>query len=126
MLLLFAKDRDGEVVNKDLLKDIVQSFVLIGMQNAEPKKLVKEFTWGGKQNFQLYEKEFEHHFLANARKEYIAKANLWIQECSAPEYLRKVDQALDHEQVENKGLFEDSTMVKLVKILDEELITLKA
>jgi len=105
MLILFTKDRNGEVINRDLLRDIVESFVKIGMKNAEPKKRVNGFTWEGTDNLDLYEKEFEHYFLINARQEYQGKANLWVQECSAPEYLKNVEAAIDHEENKNKDLF---------------------
>ena len=105
MLILFTKDRNGEVINRDLLRDIVESFVKIGMKNAEPKKRVNGFTWEGTDNLDLYEKEFEHYFLINARQEYQDKANLWVQECSAPEYLKNVEAAIDHEENKNKDLF---------------------
>jgi hypothetical protein len=47
VLLNFTKDRNGDIINKDLLRDAVKCFVMQGLIGAKPTKDAFKFTWEG-------------------------------------------------------------------------------
>ena len=70
----------------------------MGLVAAQPMKGNDGFYWAGSKNLTFYEKEFEEMFLSNARDEYDKKAQKWISECTAPEYLTLADKVFSHEE----------------------------
>ena len=125
VLLNFTKDRNGDIINKDLLRDAVKCFVMQGLIGAKPTKDAFKFTWEGQRSITFYESEFEVQFLHNSRSEYDAKAKLWVASCNAPEYLQKADDAFAHEEQNNAKILEPETKPKLVNRLVQELVTLR-
>jgi len=87
VLLNFTKDRNGDIVDTELVRDAVRCFVKQGLKEAKPDKGQPKFTWEGQRDTRFYEEEFETQFLHNLRDEYEAKAKLWVSSCNAPEYL---------------------------------------
>ena len=77
LLALISKSRNGEVVDKNVMRLCIQSFVDQGMQLAKPVNDGKEVRWVGDKNLALYEEEFESDFLKRTKAEYEAKARIW-------------------------------------------------
>lgn len=67
------RERDGEQVDKTLLKNVLNIFVEIG---------------SGKTHY--YETDFEAHMLRETSTYYSQKASIWIVEYSCPDYMFKV------------------------------------
>ena len=55
ILQQITKDRDGEMVDWDLLKNSIQSFVQMGLVNADIIKQDDDYVWKGDKNFSIYE-----------------------------------------------------------------------
>jgi hypothetical protein len=55
-LNLISKDRDGEYVDWDLLKNSIQIFVQMGFINADIIKQDDDYVWKGDKNLTIYEK----------------------------------------------------------------------
>lgn len=70
----------------------------MGLVAAQPMKGNDGFFWEGSKNLTFYENEFETMFLSRARDEYDRKAQKWISECTAPEYLHLADNVFTHEE----------------------------
>jgi hypothetical protein len=51
------------------------------------------------------------------------KAKKWISECTAPEYLKLADKVFDHEEKYCTTLLQPSTRPKLMKRVENELIS---
>lgn len=68
------QEREGEQIDKALLKNVVDIFVEIGM---------------GEMNY--YENDFEAHMLVETSAYYSRKASNWILEDSCPDYLLKAN-----------------------------------
>lgn len=51
------------------------------------------------------------------------KAKKWISECTAPEYLKLVDNVFEHEEKYCTDLLQPETRPKLMKRVENELIS---
>lgn len=67
-----TKDRDGQHVDWDLLKQCIQAFVQMGFINADIIKQDNDYIWKGDKNLQIYENNFEKYLLqrVNSIKSY--------------------------------------------------------
>ena len=74
VLALVDKERDGEQVDRALIKNALGIFVEMGMGGME-----------------AYETDFEAFLLTDTAKHYKRKASLWIEEDSCPAYLSQGD-----------------------------------
>lgn len=66
------KEREGEQVDRALLKNVIDIFVEIGMGQMEP-----------------YEQDFEAQMLQESGAFYSRKASSWISDDSCPDYMLK-------------------------------------
>ena len=54
------KDRENEIVDKDLIKDSVNQFIYMGYEKkVGMKKVNDQVVWNGEKNLLLYDKDFE-------------------------------------------------------------------
>ena len=67
-----GKERDGEQIDRALLKNVLDIYVEIGMSQMDH-----------------YEDDFEAHMLQGTGTYYSVKAANWIQEDSCPDYMIK-------------------------------------
>ena len=95
----------------------------MGLAQAQPMKGNDGFFWEGSKNLAFYEKEFEINFLVKTREEYDNKATKWISECTAPEYLKLADNVFEHEENYCTNLLQAETKPKLIKRVEQELIS---
>jgi len=70
-----AKDRNGEQVDRQVLKEAIISFVQVGLQKASTAKEAESFSWKGDRNLHIYDTEFEVQFLAHIKADYERKSN---------------------------------------------------
>lgn len=66
------KEREGEQIDRALLKNVLDIYVEIGMGQME-----------------RYEEDFESFMLQDTASYYSRKASSWIQEDSCPDYMLK-------------------------------------
>ncbi len=55
LLNQITKDRDGQQVDWDLLKNCIQAFVQMGFINADIIKQDDDYVWKGDKNLTIYE-----------------------------------------------------------------------
>ena len=55
LLNQITKDRDGEQVDWDLLKNCIKAFVQMGFINADIVKQDDDYVWKGDKNLSIYE-----------------------------------------------------------------------
>jgi len=72
-MLQIDKEREGEQIDRSLLKNVLDIFVEIGMGEMA-----------------LYETDFEAHMLEDTADYYKSKATIWIESDSCPDYMLKV------------------------------------
>lgn len=96
--------REGQEIHKQLLKDVVDVFVEIGMGKMD-----------------AYEEDFEAHILRDTAEYYSCKVSRWIFEDSYTEYILKAEKCLTRERDRVSPYLHSSSKQKLVDKVQHEL-----
>ena len=105
VLQLVDKERNGEQVDRALIKNILGIFVEMGMGGME-----------------AYEADFEAHLLTNTAAFYSRKASVWIEEDSCLDYLVKAEVCLKREKERVGHYLHASSEMKLLKEVEKEVL----
>ena len=81
ILALINQERDGEIIDKALIKSIVELYEGIGMGSLDS-----------------YSQDLEVELIQSTKEYYSRKREEWIVSDSTPEYLIKVERALNEEK----------------------------
>eukprot|EP00253_Pinus_taeda_P017124 PITA_17124 len=109
VLALIYSEREGErIADWSLLKNVLNFFVDIGMDDA---------------GVGLYENDFEAQMLEDTRNYYSTKAALWISLFSFPDFLKKAEECLKQEEERVSHYLHSTTKEKLLLILQNELLS---
>lgn len=109
IIALIDKEREGEQIDRALLKNVLDIFVEIGMGQMDS-----------------YEKDFEEHMLQDTGAYYSRKASNWILEDSCPEYMIKSEECLKKERDRVSHYLHSSSEPKLVEKVQHELLVVYA
>lgn len=90
-------ERDGERIDTDLLRDVLEIFQEVGMGSLE-----------------CYENDFEEELLKDTSAYYFLKAVAWIDSDSTPEYLAKTEERLEAEEARVSRYLHVGTKSKLL------------
>lgn len=102
---LIDEEREGKIVEKTLIKNIVELYESMGMGNLD-----------------AYTTDLEGPLLESTREYYAMKRQKWIAEDSTPDYLIKAERVLNEERnrvVEYLNLASES---KLLRVCEEEIL----
>ncbi|KAM1207605.1 hypothetical protein COP2_008421 [Malus domestica] len=102
---LINKEREGEQIDRALLKNVVDIFVEIGMGQMES-----------------YEQDFEADLLVDSGEYYSRKAANWILTDTCPEYMSKAEECLKREKDRVNNYLHSSSEQKLVEKVQHELL----
>ncbi|KAM1101801.1 hypothetical protein ACFX11_008199 [Malus domestica] len=102
---LINKEREGEQIDRALLKNVVDIFVEIGMGQMES-----------------YEQDFEADLLLDSGEYYSRKAANWILTDTCPEYMSKAEECLKREKERVNNYLHSSSEQKLVEKVQHELL----
>lgn len=106
---------------------MLQAYVDMGLDKPKTQRLpVGGIVWQGDKNLHTYETEFETKFLEKTQQYFESKSNAWNSLCNCPEYLVKVEAALNHEEERADYWLQSETKSKVLKKVEAELITKKA
>ncbi|KAB2632415.1 cullin-1-like [Pyrus ussuriensis x Pyrus communis] len=94
---LVGKEREGEEINRELLKNVINVCVEIGMGKMDP-----------------YREDFEEHMLRETGEYYSRKASSWITEDSYADYMSKVEESVKREKDRVSHYLQSSSEKKLV------------
>ncbi|KAI3940185.1 hypothetical protein MKW92_019682 [Papaver armeniacum] len=106
VISLINQEREGEQIDRALLKNVLAIFVDIGMVNME-----------------YYVNDFEAELLSDTAGYYTRKASNWIQEDSCPEYMIKAEECLKREKDRVTHYLHSSTEEKLIEQVQEQLLS---
>ncbi|KAL5711512.1 Cullin-1 [Ranunculus cassubicifolius] len=106
VLVLIEKEREGEQIDRALVKNVLGIFVEIGMGMMD-----------------RYERDFEDHMLDATAEYYSIKAAAWIIEDSCPTYMIKAEECLKKEKERVANYLHASSEEKLLKRSENELLT---
>jgi len=105
VLMQMERDREGEIVDTDLLRDTLSIFQEIGMGNVD-----------------LYKTDFEVYMLESTGEYYQKCASTWIQEDSTPDYLKKAEARLLEEEARVDKYLHVEGKSNLLKEADSKLL----
>ncbi|KAG8389452.1 hypothetical protein BUALT_Bualt02G0230900 [Buddleja alternifolia] len=99
------QEREGQLIDRALLKNVVDIFVEIGMEQMD-----------------FYQNDFEDAVLNDTAAYYSRKASNWIVEDSCPEYMLKVEECLKKEKERVSHYLHSSSETKLLEKVQNELL----
>eukprot|EP00257_Ricinus_communis_P016852 XP_015575146.1 cullin-1 [Ricinus communis] len=105
VVVLIDKEREGEQIDRALLKNVLDIFVEIGMGAME-----------------RYEEDFEANMLHDTGSYYFRKASNWILEDSCPDYMLKAEECLKKERDRVSHYLHSNSEPKLVEKVQHELL----
>ncbi|XP_057509252.1 cullin-1 [Actinidia eriantha] len=109
VISLIDQEREGEQIDRALLKNVLDIFVEIGMGQMEE-----------------YEKDFEDDMLKDSADYYSRKASNWIIEDSCPDYMLKAEQCLKRERDRVSHYLHSNSEQKLVEKVQNELLVVNS
>ncbi|XP_078444946.1 cullin-1 [Wolffia australiana] len=105
VISLIDREREGEQIDRALLKNVLDIFVEIGLGNMD-----------------CYESDFEAAMLDDTASYYSRKATNWIMEDSCPEYMLKAEECLKREKERVSHYLHSSSEQKLLEKVQHELL----
>ncbi|XP_022758046.1 cullin-1-like isoform X1 [Durio zibethinus] len=105
VIALIDKEREGEQIDRALLKNVLDIFVEIGMGKMD-----------------RYEADFEVSMLEDTGAYYSRKASSWIEEDSCPDYMLKSEECLKKERERVSHYLHSSSETKLSEKVQHELL----
>ncbi|XP_075476252.1 cullin-1-like [Primulina tabacum] len=109
VISLIDQEREGEQIDRALLKNVLDIFVEIGM---------------GQMN--EYENDFEAAMLNDSAAYYSRKASTWIVDDSCPDYMLKAEECLKREKDRVLHYLHSSSETKLLEKAQNELLSVYA
>ncbi|XP_075486880.1 cullin-1-like [Primulina tabacum] len=109
VISLIDQEREGEQIDRALLKNVLDIFVEIGM---------------GQMN--EYENDFEAAMLNDSAAYYSRKASTWILDDSCPDYMKKAEECLKREKDRVSHYLHSSSETKLLEKVQNELLSVYA
>ncbi|WCJ33588.1 Cullin family protein [Euphorbia peplus] len=110
LILLIDREREGEEIDRELVKNVVEIYVDIEMGSI----------------LQRYEEDFEARMLQHTAAYYSRKASIWISEDSCAHYLFKSEECLNQEKDRVSHYLHSSTEPKLLEKVQHELLVIHA
>eukprot|EP00929_Paragymnodinium_shiwhaense_P111801 TRINITY_DN80084_c0_g1_i1.p1 TRINITY_DN80084_c0_g1~~TRINITY_DN80084_c0_g1_i1.p1 ORF type:complete len:756 (+),score=239.54 TRINITY_DN80084_c0_g1_i1:109-2376(+) len=107
LLRVINQERQGEHIDQDLVKGVIEMFIDLGLGNAN-----------------VYNTEFEEAFLPDTSDYFQRQATGWLSEDSFPEYLRKAEAALAAEERRVTNYLHRSTQPKLKHVVIQALLAI--
>ena len=94
------KNRNGDTVDRSLLKEICRMFI----------------------SLQLYHQVFEKQFLDSTNNFYREEANNWLREAEVSEYLKHIEKRLNEESDRVLQYLDFSTKKQLISVCEQQLL----
>ncbi|GAX29145.1 cullin 1 [Fistulifera solaris] len=104
ILSLINDEREGKIIDKTLVKSIVELYESMGMGSLE-----------------AYTADLEQPLLESTREHYARKREEWIND-STPDYMIKAEGALREESDRVAEYLNSSSESKILKVLEEEIL----
>nr|BAC10548.1 cullin-like protein1 [Pisum sativum] len=109
VISLIDQEREGEQIDRALLKNVLDIFVEIGMGQMDQ-----------------YDNDFEAAMLKDTSAYYSRKASNWILEDSCPDYMLKAEECLKREKDRVAHYLHSSSESKLLEKVQHELLSVYA
>lgn len=106
VILVIDQEREGEQIDRALLKNVLDIFAEIGLGSME-----------------YYDNDFEEALLNDTAAYYSRKASSWIVEDSCPDYMFKAEECLKREKDRVSHYLHSSSEQKLLEKVQHELLS---
>ena len=116
VLSLVEKQRNGETIEQSKIKDVVNSFVSLGIDEADPTKTTLD----------VYRTYFEKPYLEATTKYYEAESQRFLAENPVVDYMKKAERRLDEEKERVPLFLLNEIMTPLMKCCETALIAAHA
>ena len=111
-LRLITQQRNGETIDQGLVKKVVDSFVSLGLDNADPNK----------ECLDVYKEQFETSFIHTTEAYYKKESETFLAENSVPDYLKKAEERLREEENRVERYLHTKTRKELISKCENVLI----
>jgi cullin 1 len=111
-LRLITQQRNGETIDQGLVKKVVDSFVSLGLDNADPNK----------ECLDVYKEQFETSFIHTTEDYYKKESETFLVENSVPDYLKKAEERLREEENRVERYLHTKTRKELINKCETVLI----
>jgi len=105
LLDMIMKERRGEVIDRGSIKNACQMLMMLGIDTRN-----------------VYEEDFESHFLKQSAEFYKIESQKFLEENSASVYIHKVEARINEEAERATHYLDESTEPRIVEVVEEELI----
>ena len=105
LLDMIMRERRGEVIDRLAVKNACQMLMLLGIETRN-----------------VYEEDFESHFLKQSAEFYKVESQKFLEENSASVYIHKVEARITEEAERATHYLDESTEPRIVSVVEEELI----
>jgi cullin 1 len=133
VLKLIEKQRNGETIESDLVKKVIDSFGTFSFLSHPSLPLINHLfqclvalgldeTDANRQNLEVYREAFEKPFLASTELYYQAESQRFIGDNSVTEYMKKAETRLSEEENRVDMYLHASTRKSLVNKCEEVLV----
>ena len=112
VLRLVEKQRNGETIEQTKIKDVVGSFVSLGIDDADSTKSTLD----------VYRQYFEKPYLEETSKYYEKESQQFLAENSVVDYMKKAERRLDEEKERVPLYLLPEIMQPLMKCCEQALI----
>ncbi|GAA5956684.1 hypothetical protein JCM8115_000647 [Rhodotorula mucilaginosa] len=112
VLKLIEKQRNGETIETDLVKKVIDSFVALGLDEADTNR----------QNLEVYRSAFESPFIKATETYYQAESEQFLAGNSVTEYMKKAEARLQDEENRVDLYLHASTRKALIAKCEEVLV----
>lgn len=112
ILRLIEEQRNGETIDQGLVKKVVDSFVSLGIDEADINK----------QSLENYKEHFETPFLDATEKYYTQESEAFLAENSVSDYLKKAEERLREEEDRVERYLHTTTRKLLISKCEHVLI----
>ncbi|RCV25453.1 hypothetical protein SETIT_5G167900v2 [Setaria italica] len=112
LITMVDKDRDGQIIDRTLVKNVLDIYIELGHDPARNQSAPDP----------PYEKDFEDAFRQGTIDYYSKKAQTWIVEDTCPEYMLKAEMCLQKEKERVAHYLHSSTEPKLMEAAQGELL----
>lgn len=113
VLKMVQKQRHGETIEHSQIKNIVDSFVSLGLDEADPTKSTLD----------VYRFNFERPFLEATQLFYQSESKQFVAENSIVEYMKKAESRLGEEEERVKMFLHPDIAIPLRKVCNTALIS---
>jgi len=122
LLQLIEKQRHGEQIPEDLVKNVIDSYTLLGEEKVDDINSKNPDVPKGVSSFKIYEVYYEKPFIEATEKFYKYESQKFISENSIVDYMKKAKARLEEENQRVDKYLNESSRIPLLKACKDVLI----